>query len=175
MSQKWLVLSKLLWYSRLKISRNPKYFTIQIQVLIKLITLGSLSCWKTNRRPMPRSIADCLKPFFRISQYCTLSIRPLTSVIWPTPLDDMKPWMLIFSECLTVGIVKRGLNSSFIGRRTYWASFCPHKKTGHSSLQRILPKESEIQTTSNNQESKHDDKNAQPEKTYLSKNDWGFL
>src|ERR1700742_2187838 len=71
------------------------------------VCLGSLSCWKMA---CSNGISNFSKlsftATFRMSQYCSASILPCTSVMIPTPFHPIHPQTIVEPPpCLTVPVV----------------------------------------------------------------------
>src|SRR5882762_3568045 len=56
------------------------------------VCFGSLSCWKYHLQyPQPSPHFQCSPPSSKISQYCTASMFPCTSISFLTPLQPICP------------------------------------------------------------------------------------
>ncbi len=98
--------------------RNP---TVALDVC-----LGSLSCWKSARRPRARSDGNIFS--FSIEQYICEFMMPSVKCSSPTPAALMQPHIRTLPPpCFTVGIMHFSLQSSLV-----WIE--PERKQLFSSL-----------------------------------------
>ncbi len=108
--------------------RNP---TVDLDVC-----LGSLSCWKSARRPRARSDGSIFS--FSIEQYICEFIMPSIKCSSPTPAALMQPHIRTLPPpCFTVGTMHFSLYSSPLRRHTVLKPSIPKTFILVSSLQSI--------------------------------------
>ncbi len=108
--------------------RNP---TVALDVC-----LGSLSCWKSARRPRARSDGSIFS--FSIEQYICEFMMPSMKCSSPTPAALMQPHIRTLPPpCFTVGTMHFSLYSSPLRRHTVLKPSVPKTFILVSSLQSI--------------------------------------
>ncbi len=84
------------------------------QISILSVCLGSLSCWKTQPRPIFNALTEGRRLLAKISRYMAPSILPSIRCSRPVPFAEKHPQSMMFPPpCFTVGMVFLGLYSSF--------------------------------------------------------------
>lgn len=83
------------------------------------VCFGSLSCWKTQPRPIFNALTEGRTLFPKISQYTPPVILSLMQCTRPVPCAEKHPQsMMLPPPCFTVGVVFFGLYSSFFFLQT---------------------------------------------------------
>ncbi len=110
--------------------RNP---TVALDVC-----LGSLSCWKSARRPRARSDGSIFS--FSIEQYICEFMMPSMKCSSPTPAAPMQPHIRTLPPpCFTVGTMHFSLYSSHLRRHTVLKpQFQKHLSWSHHSRAGVL-------------------------------------
>ncbi len=102
------------------------------------VCLGSLSCWKSARRPRARSDGSIFS--YSIEQYICEFMMPSMKCSSPTPAALMQPHIRTLPPpCFTVGTMHFSLYSSPLRRHTVLKPSVPKTFILVSSLQSIEP------------------------------------
>ncbi|CDQ82202.1 unnamed protein product, partial [Oncorhynchus mykiss] len=111
-------------------SRTLRCFLRSHSLVALAVCFGSLSCWKTQPRPIFNALTEGRRLLAKISRYIH---PPLNTCSRPVPFAEKHPQRMMFPPpCFTVGMMFLGLYSSFFflqTRRTKKLYFClirPH-------------------------------------------------
>ncbi len=97
---------------------------ISLQPYSLAVCLGSLSCWKTQPRPIFNALTEGRRLLPKISRYMAPSILPSIRCSRPVPFAEKHPQSMMFPPpCFTVGMVFLGLYSSFFFLQTRRVEF----------------------------------------------------
>ncbi len=95
-------------------SKILKCFLWRDSLVALAVCLGSLSCWKTQPRPIFNALTEIRRLLAKISRYMAPSILPSIQCSRPVPFAEKHPQSMMFPPpCFTVGMVFLGLYSSF--------------------------------------------------------------
>jgi len=107
-------------------SRTLKCFLRSHSLVALAVCLGSLSCWKTQPRPIFNALTEGRRLLAKISRYMAPSILPSIRCSLPVPFAEKHPQSMMFPPpCFTVGMVFLGLYSSFFFLQTRRVEFIP--------------------------------------------------
>uniref|UniRef100_A0A672N5X2 Microtubule-associated protein RP/EB family member 1-like n=1 Tax=Sinocyclocheilus grahami TaxID=75366 RepID=A0A672N5X2_SINGR len=107
-------------------SRTLKCFLRSRSLVALAVCLGSLSCWKTQPRPIFNALTEGRRLLPKISQYMAPSILPSIRCSRPVPFAEKHPQSMMFPPpCFTVGMVFLGLYSFFFFLQTRRVEFIP--------------------------------------------------
>jgi len=88
-------------------------------LVILAVCFGSLSCWKTQPRPIFNALTEGRRLFPKISQYMAQVILSLIQCSRPVPCVETHPKsMMLPPPCFTVGMMLLGWYSSFFFLQT---------------------------------------------------------
>ncbi len=95
-------------------SRTLKCFLRSYSLVALAVCLGSLSCWKTQPRPIFNALTEGRRLLAKILRYMAPSILPSIRCSRPVPFAETHPQsMMCPPPCFTVGMLFLGLYSSF--------------------------------------------------------------
>ncbi len=107
-------------------SRTLKCFLRSHSFVARAVSLGSLSCWKTQPRFIFNALADGRRFSLKISRYMAPFILSFTQISRPGPFAEKQPQSMMFPPpCFTVGMVFFGCNSAFFLLQTRQVEFLP--------------------------------------------------
>ncbi len=102
-------------------SGTLKCFLRSHSLVALAVCLGSLSCWKTQPRPIFNALIEGRRLLAKILLYMAPTILPLIRCSRPVPFAEKHPQSMMFPPpCFTVGMVFLGLFSSFFFLQTWW-------------------------------------------------------
>ncbi len=107
-------------------SRTLKCFLRSHSLVALSVCLGSLSCWKTQPRPIFNALTEGRRLLAKILQIMAPSILPSIRCSRPVPFAKKHPQSMMFPPpCITVGMMFLGLYSSFFFLQTRQVEFIP--------------------------------------------------
>ncbi len=107
-------------------SRTLKCFLRSYSLVALAVCLGSLSCWKTQPRPIFNALTEGRRLLAKILRYMAPSILPSIRCSRPVPFAETHPQsMMCPPPCFTVGMLFLGLYSSFLFLQTRRVKFLP--------------------------------------------------
>ncbi|KAK6291199.1 hypothetical protein J4Q44_G00383970 [Coregonus suidteri] len=107
-------------------SRTLRCFLRSHSLVDLAVCFGSLSCWKTQPRPIINALTEGRRLLAKISRYMAPSILPSIRCSRPVPFAEKHPQRMMFPPpCFTVGMVFLGLYSSFFFLQTQRVEFRP--------------------------------------------------
>ncbi len=107
-------------------SRTSKCFLRSHSLVALAVCLGSLSCWKTQPRPIFNALTEGRRLLAKISRYMAPPILPSIRCSRSVPYAEKHPQSMMFPPpCFTVGMVFLGLSSFFFFLQTRWVEFIP--------------------------------------------------
>ena len=108
-------------------SRTLKCFLRSHSLVALAVCFGSLSCWKTQPRPIFNALTEGRRLLPKISRYMAPSILPSLRCSRPVPFAEKHPQSMMYPPpCFTVGMVFLGLYSSFFFLQTRRVEFIPN-------------------------------------------------
>ncbi len=107
-------------------SRTLKCFLRSHSLVTLAVCLGSLSCWKTQPRPIFNALTEGRRLLTKILLYMAPSILPSIWCSRPVPFAEKHAQSMMFPPpCFTVGMAFLGLYSSFFFLQTRRVEFIP--------------------------------------------------
>ena len=107
-------------------SRTLKCFLRSHSFIAREVCFESLSCWKTQPRPIFNALTEGRRLLAKISRYMAPSILPLIRCSHPVPFAEKHSQRMTFPPpCFMVGMVFLGLYSSFFFLQTRRVEFRP--------------------------------------------------
>ncbi len=106
-----------------KVNRTVPYRAVpcsgKAPLVALAVCLGSLSCWKTQLRPIFNALTEGRRLLAKTLRYMAPSILPSIRCSRPVPFAEKHPQSMMFPPpCFTVGMVFLGLYSSFFFLQT---------------------------------------------------------
>ena len=107
-------------------SRTLKCLLRSHSLVALAVCFGSLSCWKTQPRPIFNALTEGRRLLSKILRYMAPSILPSIRCSHPVPFAEKHPQSTMFPPpCFMVGMVFLGLYSSFFFLQTRRVEFKP--------------------------------------------------